>query len=470
MFIKNRALLELDSLDKNQLFLREVALNSIEIALNSVKPENLVANNVDIINDKLIIQEDIYDLKLYNNIHVIGGGKASAHMLLSLEKLLEKTSKIEYDGIITVPEGLEIDLSLFSGNILINRASHPLPNDSGLKGTEKMMEIVKNASEKDLIICLISGGGSALLPLPKKGVLLNELKSINSLLLASGASIEEINAVRKHLSDFKGGNLAKYVYNTCNATLIALIISDVVGDKLDTISSGPTVPDPTSFSLACEIIDRYGLLDKIPNSTRIILENGLKDISLENPKLDDEYFSRVHNYLIGSVKDAVKSVKAHLKSLNFTNTYFSDSIIGEASEFGEKLYEIIIQKKEELSHLEKIALIGTGELTVNIKGDGIGGRNQEMLLSFLSSILNKKLDEKILVIAANLDGIEGNSEAMGALVDNEIIKQIILKNLEPRKFLNNNDSNTFFKLMGTDIISGFTGCNVNDIILILISH
>ncbi|MFX0070867.1 MAG: glycerate kinase [Candidatus Hermodarchaeota archaeon] len=470
-YIKNRSELLPKSLDKYLNELRESALNALDIALDAVRPENLIKKSLKIQNNNLSIFNDCFDLNNYDRVYIIGGGKASALMLIELERILKNSSTLPYHGIINVPESFNVTSYKFSGKIKLNFATHPIPNENGVNGTRKMMEFIKQSSSKDLFICLISGGGSALLPLPKEGLSLVGLQKINSLLLASGASIHEINTIRKHLSDFKGGNLAKHLYHSSEATLISLIISDVVGDDLDAIASGPTVPDKTTYKNAIDILKKYNIYEKIPESAKKILLQGLKDSTQENPKKNDPCFNRVHNYLIGSVKSAVKAVSKHLEKRYHIN-YFSNSITGEAREFGAQLYLIISKKLDELNTTNKIgnlALIGSGELTVTIKGDGIGGRNQEMLLSFLERIKNSNLNYNLTIIGANLDGIEGNSKAMGALIDNFTLKHIQKQEININKYLNNNDSNTLFKEISSEIITGATGCNVNDILLILIS-
>ena len=233
MIIKNISQLFPKDLGKNQLELRKIGLETLEKALNAVKPEKLIKEAVKIQGNSLVIEKDSYDLESFESLYIIGGGKATAEMAFTLEKILESRSHFIREGMINIPEGLEINKSDISSKITMNFASHPIPNENGLNGTKKMMEIVENANKKDLIICLISGGGSALLPLPTASISLEDLQEINSLLLASGASIHEINTIRKHLSDFKGGNLAKKIYNSSKATSISLIISDVVGNKLN---------------------------------------------------------------------------------------------------------------------------------------------------------------------------------------------------------------------------------------------
>ncbi len=471
MVVKNLSQLTPKSLDKLTLELRNVGLEALEVAIKAVEPSKLIQNSVKAIDGKLNIQNDKFDLNKFSNIFLIGGGKASAQMSLALEKILNKQPKIKCEGLINIPEGQKIRNYGPSSKIRMNRASHPIPNENGLTGTKEMVKIVENATKNDLIICLISGGGSALLPLPKQGISLEDLQKVNSLLLASGASIQEINTIRKHLSDFKGGNLAKKVHNTSKATLITLIISDVVGNNLDSIASGPTVPDLTTYSQAYGVLKKYSLNDKVPSSVKKVIEKGLSDPRLENPKERDVCFTTIYNYLIGSVDLAVKEVSAYLKDINFIIDYFTNEIVAKAVDFGKELHELISMKLKPYAKKlgkHKLALIGTGELTVTIKGKGVGGRNQEMLLSFLDNAKNKEINYKFLIVGANLDGIEGNSKAMGALIDNVSLNQINNEKIKTKSYLENNDSNSFFKLLKSEIITGPTGINVNDLLLILI--
>ncbi|MHA1985137.1 MAG: glycerate kinase type-2 family protein [Promethearchaeota archaeon] len=458
-------------MEKKQRYLREVALNALKKAIHAVGPQKLIEKAIRIQDNQLIIQDVKYDLQKFKKILIIGGGKATAEMTYALERILKNFTDINYEGVINTPKRNVKHEKTGRTKTKLNYASHPIPDKNGLKGTKMMIEIVEKSGKDDLIICLISGGGSALLPLPKEGINLQDLQIANSLLLASGASIHEINAVRKHLSDFKGGNLAKKVYNTSKAILISLIISDVVGDKLDSIASGPSVPDLTTFDDAIQILKKYDIYQKVPPSITHHLEEGLLDENLETPKFNNECFNNVHNYIIGSVKSAVEELIPFLEMEGFESSYFSDKIVGEAQRFGKSLNTIISQKLKETATENtpgKIALIGTGELTVTIKGTGIGGRNQEMLLSFLEYIKGKEIPYEFLIIGANLDGIEGNSEATGALIDNYVLNQIYKKDIKLKNYLENNDSNSFFKLVGTDIITGSTGCNVNDLLIILL--
>lgn len=469
MFIKNKSQLLLNSLDKNQLSLRRIGLQALEKSIFAVKPKRIIEKSIKLHKNILSIKNDEFDLSKFNKIYLIGGGKATAEMALTLERILINSKDIDYKGIINIPEEPNREKEFEKSKITINFSSHPIPNGNGVKGTKSMMEIIENSNEHDLIFCLISGGGSALLPLPTQDINLEDLQRTNSLLLSSGVSIHEINTIRKHLSDFKGGNLAKKLYNSSRATLISLIISDVVGDDLSSIASGPTVPDKTTFQDALEILKKYKLLGEIPTAVKIYFEKGLSNKELETPKPNDKCFFNVYNYLIGSVASATEEIKAFLKIKGFKVKIFSNYIIGEARECGETLFKIISENLEESNKSEKIALIGTGELTVTIRGKGIGGRNQEMLLSFINSVKERKFNYNFLIIGVNLDGIEGNSKAMGALVDNYVLERYNFKNVDLKKFLENNDSNSFFKELGTELLTGPTGCNVNDLVLILVS-
>jgi glycerate 2-kinase len=439
--------------------------------LDSVKSKNLIKKAVKIEKDLLKINEFSLDLTKFERFLVIGGGKATASMARELENLLNSYGKIPFSGIINIPKGLEINEEDFSKKIEFNFASHPIPDENGLKGTKRMMELVKNSSEKDLILCLISGGGSSLLPLPKEGLTLSDLKEINSLLLASGANIEEINAIRKHLSAFKGGQLVMVSNQKQKPTIISLIISDVIGNRLDTIASGPTVHDETTYEDAIHYLKKYDIFEKIPNFAREILLSGNKKIIPETPKKKDPCFDKVYNFIIGSVEDAAKAAEIKLKKSGAKVKYIQKKIEGEASEFGSVLLKYVkkLIKKARSIESKKISFIGTGELTVTIKGKGIGGRNQEMLLSFLKLLENRKIDFNFAIISVNLDGIEGNSRAMGAIVDNFSIKKFKNKNLNLSQYLENNDSNTFFKQIQDEIITGYTGINVNDLTIGIVS-
>jgi glycerate-2-kinase len=470
MIFKNLSEILPDNLTESQKKLRKIGLKCIDRAVKSVKPEKLIKNSIQLKNKKLIIQNEVFNLEDYEKVYIIGGGKATAEMAFTIADLFQEQNYSIIEGIINIPEGLELSKEKIVSGINLNFASHPIPNEKGVNGVKKMLKIVKKANENDLILCLISGGGSALLPYPRENISLEDLQTVNSLLLESGASIQEINAVRKHLSEIKGGNLAKKVFDSSGATLITIIISDVIGDPLDSIASGPTVPDTTLYEDAVKVLKKYNLWEDLPNSVIKTLQLGVSGENLETPKQDDPCFKNVHNFLIGSIKNAVNEVENFLHKEGFQTEYFSDHISGEAKEFGKELFHIIKQyrKDRENKSKKRKSLIGSGELTVTIQGEGIGGRNQEMLLSFLNYIKDRSIDFTFLIVGANLDGIEGNSGAMGALIDNFAVNQAKNSQLNLEKYLRNNNSNSLFKKLGTELITGPTGCNVNDIVIILL--
>ncbi|MFX0048469.1 MAG: glycerate kinase, partial [Candidatus Hermodarchaeota archaeon] len=378
MYIKNLSQLTHNNIKEESLALRRIGLNALEIAISSVEPEKLIKSSVKIIKDTLIIRNEVFDLSTYREILVIGGGKASAQMALAFEELLKKYSKINYKGLINIPNNVEVKNYSDSSKIKMNLASHPIPDENGFNGTKAMFTHIENTTKDDLIIILLSGGGSALLTMPKENISLADLQMTNSLLIASGASIQEINIVRKHLSNFKGGNLVKKIYESSKATVVALIISDVVGNNLETIASGPTIPDFTIYKDAFDIIEKYQLQFKVPSSVKQLIETGMNDPTLNIPLDKSIYFKNVHNYLIGSVESCVNEISYYLKELGFIVDYFSNEIVGEAAVFGKGLFSLISSKLQyfvEKSKKQKIALVGSGELTVTIKGKGIGGRN-----------------------------------------------------------------------------------------------
>ena len=455
MYIQNYSQLISESLNRKSLELRKIGLKSLEIAISSVEPRKLIRNAMKISDEILMIERDKYDLKKFERILIIGGGKATAQMAIALDELLKTSSKIEYEGFLNIPEDQDQEFKFLNSikNITMNLASHPIPNEAGLNGVNKMVELIESTNKEDLIICLFSGGGSALLPLPKKNITLTDIQKTNSLLLASGASIHEINTIRKHLSDIKGGNLAKRIYERSKATTLTIMISDVVGNKLDSIASGPTIPDLTSFRDAYDILLKYNLLDRIPIPVKEVIMEGLKNPQLENPSKNDPVFENVHTYLIGSVEISVEEVSNYLRKHNFEIDYFSNEISGEAADFGKNLHHLITEKLREFPKelkKSKIAMIGTGELTVTLQGKGIGGRNQEMLLNFLKIIKNEKIDYNFFVFGCNLDGIEGNSKAMGAIVDNRILMEAVNNNVNIDSYLRSNNSNACFNLLDGD--------------------
>ena len=275
---------------------RELALRSLETALNAVDPRQIIKARLILTDSILRVDTYSFDLRKFKNIYVVGGGKASGSMAEALEQALD--GRIT-NGLVNVLHGTKNRTRI----IKLHGANHPVPDEAGVEGTRKMLEIAEEADEHDLIICLISGGGSSLMPLPRGNISLADKKTITDALLKSGATINEINTVRKHISDFKGGWLAKKGYP---ATILNLILSDVMGDPLDFIASGPTVPDSTTFSDAIQVLKKHDLWGKAPSSIKKVLSDGDKGLIPETPKAGDEAFKKVYNVVIGNNRLRVK--------------------------------------------------------------------------------------------------------------------------------------------------------------------
>jgi glycerate-2-kinase len=348
--------------------------------------------------------------------------------------------------------------------IKIYEAGHPVPDDNGVAATEEIIDLVKRLDEKSLLLCLISGGGSALFVSPIEGITLKDKKKATDLLLKSGATIEELNTVRKHISKVKGGGLAKLAYP---AKIISLIISDVIGDKLDVIASGPTSPDNSTFTDALKVIERYGLIDRIPRKVLEVLQSGVDGFIPETPKKGDKLFDRVENILIGNNRKALEAAKSEAERFGYQTEILTAGISGEAAEIGKWLARKTREVHNTLCAKEncKVCLISGGETTVTVRGTGLGGRNMEVALSFAIEISGI---DGITLLSAGTDGTDGPTDAAGAIVDGATIIRARARGLNPENYLENNDSYTFFKETGNLFITGPTGTNVMDIQIVII--
>jgi glycerate-2-kinase len=353
--------------------LRSDACNILESALLSVNPEQAVLNAFRLNDEILFFESGSVDLTNVDHIFVIGGGKAGGFMSKGIETLLGPRIS---SGIVNVLEGTQDKISL--DLVELNEASHPIPSKSGVEGVKRMISITSTLSENDLVFVLISGGGSALLPLPVKGVSLSDLREITSELLMAGATINEVNSVRKHLSSIKGGHLARH----CNpARIISLILSDVIGDPIDTIASGPTAPDSSTYRDAYNVLNRYDLFENAPKSIREIIFEGINGAIPDTPKSGDPVFNKVHNVIIGNNSIAVSSAYNKAIELGYNSMILSTYIEGEARIVGEFLTGIAKEILYQDRPLKKpAAVIMGGETTVPVRGAGVGGRNQELVL------------------------------------------------------------------------------------------
>jgi hydroxypyruvate reductase len=437
-------------------------------------PYDIIKNSVSLKDNKLKINLEKYEiienLEKYDKIYVIGAGKATATMAKAIEEILK--NKIER-GLISVKYGHTSDLKIID----YIEAGHPVPDENGFEAGKKILDIAKNADENSLVITLISGGGSALLTHPyvyegedeKINVRLEDIQDTTNRLLKCGAIINEINCLRKHLSAIKGGKLARALYP---AKSINLILSDVVGDRLDTIASGPTSPDDTTFEEMERIIKKYEIRDNLPRNVLKILEKGLKKEVEETPKEGNRIFENTKNILIGTNYQSLLACKNKAKSLGYNTLILSSQVVGEAKEVAKVLSGIGKDaKKHDLLKEKPLCIIAGGETTVTLTGDGKGGRNQEIALSYLSEI-EKEPDsyENMYFLSASTDGNDGPTDAAGAYADLDLFKKSKEKDLSIDDYLKNNDSYHFFEKIDGLIKTGPTNTNVCDIHLILIEN
>jgi len=455
-FLNRREILQ-NAKNDTYLKLRDDALTILEAAVEAVDPGEAIRRSVNVEGSRLRIQGDEWDLEGFSDVFIIGGGKASGSMAEAVEGILGERIT---NGVVNVLNGTEGGLSL--EKIFPNGASHPVPDEGGIRGVERMMGLLEGVTERDLVIVLISGGGSSLMPLPADGVDLEEIQEITGKLLLSGATINELNAVRKHLSAIKGGQMAK---NAVPATVVSLILSDVVGDPLDTIASGPTSPDDSTFDDAIEVLKSYDLWENTSPSINRRLKRGSGGMIGETPKKGDPIFERVHNFVVGSNLTAAEEALGKAEALGYNSLLLTTEMEGEAREVGAELGRIALESIEESHLLEPPAVIIVGgESTVTVTGGGTGGRNQEVALAAAMSIGG--LDAVITSFAT--DGIDGPTEAAGAIADGATIWRAREENLEPSVYLDENDSYTFFNRLKDVLLTGPTGTNVNDLALVII--
>jgi len=435
---------------------RKLALNSLETALKAADPRGIIKSKVKLKEGLLTINKHPFDLKKFNNIFVVGGGKASGSMAEALEAILKDHIT---DGTLNVPYAND---HYKVQRIKLQEASHPVPDEAGVKGTRRMLDLVSQADENDLIICLISGGGSSLMPLPRDEISLQDKKMVTEALLKSGAPINEINAVRKHISDFKGGWLAKRAYP---ATVINLLLSDVVGDPLDAIASGPAVPDSTTFQDAIKVLKKYTLWNKIPKSVKKALLNGEKGHVSETPKTDDIAFKRVYNFIVGNNRSASLAAYDKLRDAGLNTLFLTSYMEGEARHVGRMFAAMVREIVASGKPIPKPSgIVAGGETTVTVVGKGAGGRNQEIALGAALKIDGV---EGAVIASISTDGVDGPTDAAGALADGKTILRSQELELNAEEFLADNNSYAFFSKLSDLIFTGPTSTNVNDISVIV---
>jgi glycerate 2-kinase len=429
--------------------------------VSAVDPSHRLKGMVRIEKGRLLIKtvedsEKVFHLDAFKKIFLIGTGKASASMAQAIERIFgDRITK----GIITTKYGHILPLEKTEWI----ECGHPLPDQKGLEGARKVQALLKESGPGDLVIFLLSGGGSALLPLPAEGITLEEKQQVTQFLLDCGADIKEINTIRKHISQIKGGWLARWAFPSA---VIGLILSDVVGDPLDVIGSGPTVPDISTFEEAWDILKKYDLIGRIPSSIRNHLLRGKEGKVEETPKPGEKTFEKVYNYLIGSNILALRAAETEASSLGLNTLILSSSIVGdtrEAARFHAAIAKEVIFSGNPLPR--PACIISGGETTVTVKGHGRGGRNQEFALAGALEINGL---EKVVLLSGGTDGTDGPTDASGAVADHTTVRRARAAGLDPKAHLEKNDAYPFFQRLGDLLITGPTYTNVMDVRILLV--
>jgi hydroxypyruvate reductase/glycerate 2-kinase len=420
---------------------RRDILEILSYALLAVDPYKIVKSRFNGTN--ISLENLNIDCSTYKNIYLIGFGKASVGM----SQAVSDSVKIKRGIIITNDSYKKVHNDYLTTYV----GGHPIPNQNCIIGTEKILEMVRKCKEKDLLIVVISGGGSALLCKPR--VSLKDFQQTTDLLLKSGATINEINTIRKHISFVKGGRLIE----KAKCKVISFIISDIVSDPIEHIASGPTYPDLSSFDDVNKILNKYGLREKFPSETIRIIESEIQRNNNCTPKKSNSVFENVNNIIVANNRVACNAAELKAKKLGYKTELITTSLTGEAKDVGKNIIEKIYDDKG------KKLFISGGETTVTIKGNGKGGRNQEMVLGVVS-----KIDGKDTVFSSfATDGIDGESDAAGAIADGFSLTRARKRNLNPEKYLKLNNSNVFFDKLGDLLITGSTGTNVMDMQIII---
>jgi hydroxypyruvate reductase len=434
-------------------------------ALRSVDPYSLVTERTSVDDDILTIRGMdgvvAQNIKPFERVVVVGAGKASCRMAKAVEDILG--DRIE-QGLVVTKYGHAERLS----RIRVIEAGHPVPDGNSVEGAHTISQILRESGENTLILCLVSGGGSSLLTSPRQGITLEDKRQVTELLLSCGANINEVNCVRKHLSEVKGGNLARLAFP---ARTIVLILSDVVGDRLDTIASGITAPDPTTFAQAWGILARYGIRDRVPAPVAALIRKGLKGAAPETAKEQDPCFSRVTNAILGSNLAACRTAKDQGGLLGYRAHLLTTSLSGESSQAAKFFFSLAVDIARGVSDFPMPALIvAGGETTVTIRGSGRGGRNQEMALAFLAGLCGEpSIAADIFFMSGATDGTDGPTDAAGALITPALVRKVSREGPDPAPYLANNDSRGFFEKAGGLFRTGPTGTNVCDIQLLAVT-
>jgi hydroxypyruvate reductase len=427
---------------------RQAAQAIWQAALGASAVEPLLQRRLHVQGPRLIAGDRSWNLDELDRVIVLGCGKAGAAMARGLEALLGPRIT---EGFVVVKDGYTAATS----RVRLAEAGHPIPDRRGQAAASRLLALAESAGQDDLVVFLVSGGGSALTPAPAPGISLEEKQAMTGLLLAAGATINEVNAVRKHVSRLKGGQLARAA---SPAPVLALILSDVIGDPLDVIASGPTVPDPTTFAEALDVLAGRGVRERVSGSIRSRLEAGRRGEVAETPKPGDPLFARVSNQIVGNNAIVVDAAAARARTLGYEAHVLTRQLQGEARQVAADL----VERGRRLS--PPACLIAGGETTVTVRGRGRGGRCQEFALA---AALAVHAEEELVVLAAGTDGTDGPTEAAGALIDGRSVLRGQAAGLDARRALDDNDSHHYLRASGDLLVTGPTNTNLLDLYLVL---
>ena len=434
---------------------RRHALAIFRASLEAADPGRAIARMLRMQDGALAAGPHRYPLSRFRAVHLVGAGKASATMAAAVERVLGRRVT---GGLVNTKYGHLAQLK----KVVLHEAGHPVPDMAGVEGARRIAEIARAAGPDDLVIALISGGASALLPLPAEPVTLEEKQETTKLLLACGATINEINCVRKHISAIKGGQLARLA---APATLLALLLSDVIGDPLDVIGSGPAAPDDSTFEGAWQVLEKYGITARVPAAVRERIAAGRRGEIPETPKAGDACFRKTRNLIVGSNRLAVDAAAAKARELGYRPVVLSTLIEGETREIA--AMHCAIAREALLSGRPAkppVCFISGGETTVTLRGNGKGGRNMEFALA--AAIALDGVD-RIFAFSAGTDGTDGPTDAAGAWATGSTARRARAAGLNPAAALAANDSYPFFQALDGLVMTGPTGTNVMDVRLML---
>jgi glycerate 2-kinase len=439
----------------NPAELRRAARLIWESALAAANPSTCIRNVVRFKDGVLTIAGR--DVPMRGRLIVIGAGKPGAKMAQAVEEVFGASIG---DGLVVTKYGHRLQLN----RIRLVEAGHPIPDEAGVRGVEETRKLLRNLSEDDVVLCLISGGASALWPAPADGITLEEKQEVTQLLLRAGANIRELNAVRKHLSNMKGGQLARWA---SPARVISLIMSDVIGDPLDFIGSGPTAPDTTSFADAVAIVQKYGIA--VPAAVSRRLNQGAQGRIPDTPKPGDPVFARVENHIIANNRLLVDAAAGKARELKFNTLILGTEVEGEAKDVGQFFTAIAREIGVSGNPIKPPAcVLAAGETTVTVRGQGLGGRNQEMALAWAIAAAARPSSAPSCFASVATDGSDGPTSAAGGLVDPFTCERGLERGLRPVEFLRSNDSSNFLKATGDLIVTGPTQTNLMDLQILLV--